>query len=168
MTYYLTLFDGKKKTMEGDIEHICDALYHEDCVIIDKYGNKKCRDEMKKNHANKLEMGSKCSLLLFRVISFDTIEIKYSLQNDQEEKIINQLLTTNDNNQIVKAQVMIEKSLSKDEIVCQKLLKRTFPKKRQSKKEAVEDDKEQEQEKQSKRRKMGVEPKLNMTAPTAA
>lgn len=157
--------------MEEDIEHICDALYHEDCVIIDKYGNKKCRDEMKKNHAKKLEMGSKCSLLLFRVISFDTIEIKYSLQNDHdEEKIINQLLTTNDNNQIVKAQVMIEKSLSKDEIVCQKLLKRTFPKKRQSKKEADEDedDKEQEQEKQSKRRKMGVEPKLNMTAPTAA
>lgn len=154
--------------MDEDIEHICDALYHEDCVIIDKDGNGKCRDEMKKNHAKKLEIGSKCSVLLFRVISFDTIEIKYSLKNDQEEKIICQLITTNDNNQIVKAEVMIEESLSKDDVVCKKLVKSTFPKKRQSEKEAAENDEEQEKEKRSKRRKLsGVEPQLNMTAAAA-
>jgi hypothetical protein len=124
--------------------------------------------ESAENHAKKLEIGSKCSVLLFRVISFDTIEIKYSLKNDQEEKIICQLITTNDNNQIVKAEVMIEESLSKDDVVCKKLVKSTFPRKRQSEKEAAENDEEQEKEKRSKRRKLsGVEPQLNMTAAAA-
>ena len=171
MTYYLTLFDGRKKTME-EIEHIFNALYHPDCIVIDKDGNKKSRDEMKKNHGKKLAMGSKCTLILFRVIAFDTIEIKYKLTNDEEERIIYQLLTTDENDKIVKAQVMIEEELSPDEIVCQKLLKSKFPKKKRQPEALTEEEQEQEQEQENKNKRMRVHhaepPQHKMTAPAAA
>jgi len=165
MTYYLTLFDGRKKTME-EIEHIFNALYHPDCIVIDKDGNKKSRDEMKKNHGKKLAMGSKCTLILFRVIAFDTIEIKYKLTNDEEERIIYQLLTTDENDKIVKAQVMIEEELSPDEIVCQKLLKSKFPKKKRQPEALTEE----EQENKNKRMRVhhAEPPQHKMTAPAAA
>jgi hypothetical protein len=167
MTYYLTLFDGRKKTME-EIEHIFNALYHPDCIVIDKDGNKKSRDEMKKNHGKKLAMGSKCTLILFRVIAFDTIEIKYKLANDEEERVIYQLLTTDENDKIVKAQVMIEEELSPDEIVCQKLLKSNFPKKKRQPEESTEEEEEQENKNKRRRVHHAEPPQHKMTTPAAA
>ena len=82
---------------------------------------------MKQTHAKKLAMASKCTLLLFRVITFDTIEIKYRIVNDEEDKVVYQLLTTNGDNRVVKARVMVEESLEKDVIVCEKLLGSKFP-----------------------------------------
>lgn len=167
MTYYLTLFDGKKKTFE-EVEHVFNALYHEDCVITDGDGNTKTREEMKQTHAKKLAMASKCTLLLFRVITFDTIEIKYRLVNDEEDKVIYQLLTTNGDNKVVKARVMVEESLEKDVIVCEKLLGSKFPspkKKRESSSEEEEEEQQQgddgkqhhdeDKEETTKRRKLG-------------
>ena len=161
MSYYLSLFDGKKKSIE-EVEHVFNALYHEDCVVTDKEGNTRNRDEMKEHHAKKLAMASKCTLLLFRVITYDTIEIKYRLVNDEEDKVIYQLLTTDNDNKIVKARVMIEDSLEKDVIVCEKLLGAKLPKKRESsdgggKKgdDGDEEGEEDEKEGKTKRRKVG-------------
>jgi hypothetical protein len=162
MSYYLTLFDGKKKTFE-EVEHVFDALYHKDCVITDGNGNTKTREEMKETHAKKLAMASKCTLLLFRVITFDTIEIKYRLVNEEEDKVIYQLLTTDGENKVVKARVMVEESLEKDVIVCEKLLGSKFPspkKKRESSEEEAKqgDDGGKEphnEEENTKRRKLG-------------
>lgn len=162
MSYYLTLFDGKKKTFE-EVEHVFNALYHKDCVITDGNGNTKTREEMKETHAKKLAMASKCTLLLFRVITFDTIEIKYRLVNEEEDKVIYQLLTTDGENKVVKARVMVEESLEKDVIVCEKLLGSKFPspkKKRESSEEEAKqgDDGGKEphnEEENTKRRKLG-------------
>jgi len=162
MSYYLTLFDGKKKTFE-EVEHVFNALYHKDCVITDGNGNTKTREEMKETHAKKLAMASKCTLLLFRVITFDTIEIKYRLVNEEEDKVIYQLLTTDGENKVVKARVMVEESLEKDVIVSEKLLGSKFPspkKKRESSEEEAKqgDDGGKEphnEEENTKRRKLG-------------
>jgi hypothetical protein len=162
MSYYLTLFDGKKKTFE-EVEHVFDALYHKDCVITDGNGNTKTREEMKETHAKKLAMASKCTLLLFRVITFDTIEIKYRLVNEEEDKVIYQLLTTDGENKVVKARVMVEESLEKDVSVSEKLLGSKFPspkKKRESSEEEAKqgDDGGKEphnEEENTKRRKLG-------------
>lgn len=133
MSYYLSLFDGKKKDIE-EVEHVFNALYHEDCVVTDGEGNTRNREEMKEHHAKKFAMATKCTLLLFRVVTYDTIEIKYRLVNDTEDKVIYQLLTTDDDNKITKARVMIEDSLEKDVLVCEKILGSKFPdaKKRES------------------------------------
>ena len=115
-------------------------------------------------------MGSKCTLILFRVIAFDTIEIKYKLANDEEERVIYQLLTTDENDKIVKAQVMIEEELSPDEIVCQKLLKSKFPKKKRQPEVLTEEEEEEEQENKNKRRRVhhAEPPQHKMTTPAAA
>jgi hypothetical protein len=169
MTYYLTLFDGRKKTME-EIEHIFNAMYHPDCIYIDRDGNKKNRDEMKKNHEEKLVMGSKITPLLFKLTGFDTMEVKYKLTNDEEEKVVHQLLTTDENDKIVKCKITIEAELSQDEIVRQKLLKSKFPKKKRQSEELTDeedDNDEQGQENQNKRRKVehdaGAPPQHKMT-----
>lgn len=162
MSYYLTLFDGKKKTFE-EVEQVFNALYHKDCVITDGNGNTKTREEMKETHAKKLAMASKCTLLLFRVITFDTIEIKYRLVNEEEDKVIYQLLTTDGENKVVKARVMVEESLEKDVSVSEKLLGSKFPspkKKRESSEEEAKqgDDGGKEphnEEENTKRRKLG-------------
>mmetsp|Transcript_1771 Transcript_1771/g.2834 ORF Transcript_1771/g.2834 Transcript_1771/m.2834 type:complete len:163 (+) Transcript_1771:206-694(+) len=161
MTYYLTLFDGKKKSFE-DVEHVFNSLYHEDCIITDGDGNTRTREEMKQTHAKKLAMASKCTLLLFRVITFDTIEIKYRIVNDEEDKVVYQLLTTNGDNRVVKARVMVEESLEKDVIVCEKLLGSKFPsspKKNKRESSAEGDGKKQQNEEEegetTKRRKLG-------------
>mmetsp|Transcript_23142 Transcript_23142/g.35048 ORF Transcript_23142/g.35048 Transcript_23142/m.35048 type:complete len:162 (+) Transcript_23142:137-622(+) len=159
MTYYLTLFDGKKKSFE-DVEHVFNSLYHEDCIITDGDGNTRTREEMKQTHAKKLAMASKCTLLLFRVITFDTIEIKYRIVNDEEDKVVYQLLTTNGDNRVVKARVMVEESLEKDVIVCEKLLGSKFPSSspNKNKRESAEGDgkkqNEEEEEEVTKRRKL--------------
>ena len=93
MTYYLTLFDGKEKSFE-DVEHVFNSIYHEDCIITDNDGITRTREEIKQTHAKKLAMASKCTLLLFRVITFDKFEIKYRLVNDSEDTVIHQVLTT--------------------------------------------------------------------------
>jgi len=160
MTYYLTLFDGKKKSFE-EVEHVFNSLYHEDCIITDGDGNTRTREEMKQTHAKKLAMASKCTLLLFRVITFDTIEIKYRIVNDEEDKVVYQLLTTNGDNRVVKARVMVEESLEKDVIVCEKLLGSKFPSSSKNKREssAEGDGKKQQNEEEegetAKRRKLG-------------
>lgn len=146
MTYYLTLFDGKKKTFE-EVEHVFNALYREDCVITDGEGNTKTREEMKQTHARKLAMASKCTLLLFRVITYHTIEIKYRLVNDEEDKVIYQLLTTDGDDKVVEARVMIEESsLEKDA----QTLGSKFP---TSEGDEIHDEKEEENT--NKRRKLG-------------
>jgi len=160
MTYYLTLFDGKKKSFE-EVEHVFNSLYHEDCIITDGDGNTRTREEMKQTHAKKLAMASKCTLLLFRVITFDTIEIKYRIVNDEEDKVVYQLLTTNGDNRVVKARVMVEESLEKDVIVCEKLLGSKFPSPSKNKRESsAEGDGEKQQNEEeegetAKRRKLG-------------
>mmetsp|Transcript_660 Transcript_660/g.1052 ORF Transcript_660/g.1052 Transcript_660/m.1052 type:complete len:161 (-) Transcript_660:284-766(-) len=159
MTYYLTLFDGKKKSFE-EVEHVFNSLYHEDCIITDGEGNTRTREEMKQTHAKKLAMASKCTLLLFRVITFDTIEIKYRIVNDEEDKVVYQLLTTNGDNRVVKARVMVEESLEKDVIVCEKLLGSKFPSPSKNKRESAEGDgkrqpNEEEEGETAKRRKLG-------------
>mmetsp|Transcript_28520 Transcript_28520/g.57402 ORF Transcript_28520/g.57402 Transcript_28520/m.57402 type:complete len:163 (-) Transcript_28520:302-790(-) len=161
MTYYLTLFDGKKKSFE-EVEHVFNSLYHEDCIITDGEGNTRTREEMKQTHAKKLAMASKCTLLLFRVITFDTIEIKYRIVNDEEDKVVYQLLTTNGDNRVVKARVMVEESLEKDVIVCEKLLGSKFPSSspKNNRESSAEGDgkrqpNEEEEGETAKRRKLG-------------
>ncbi|KAL7494388.1 hypothetical protein ACHAWT_007014 [Skeletonema menzelii] len=148
MTYYLTLFDGKPKTFE-ETEHVFNSLYHEDCVITDGDGNTRTREEMKQIHAKKFAMASKCTLLLFRVLTFDTIEIKYRLVNDSEDKVVHQLLTTNGDNKVVRGKFTIEESKEKDVEICEK----SSPKKKRESSEG--DGKEQDEEDTTKRRKLG-------------
>ena len=153
-----------------EIEHIFNAMYHPDCIYIDRDGNKKNRDEMKKNHEEKLVMGSKITPLLFKLTGFDTMEVKYKLTNDEEEKVVHQLLTTDENDKIIKCKITIEAELSQDEIVRQKLLKSKFPKKKRQSEELTDeedDNDEQGQENKNKRRKVehdaGAPPQHKMT-----
>src|SRR6056300_1403297 len=154
-----------------EIEHIFNAMYHPDCIYIDRDGNKKNRDEMKKNHEEKLIMGSKITPLLFKLTGFDTMEVKYKLTNGEEEKVVHQHLTTDENDKIVKCKITIEAELSRDEIVCQKLLKSEFPKRKRQSEELTEkeDDNEQGQENKNKRRRVNAAepPQHKMTTPAA-
>ena len=151
MTYYLTLFDGKPKTFE-DVAHVFDALYHQDCIITDADGkNPRTRDEIKQTHAKKFAMASKCTLLLFRVVTFDIIEIKYRLVNEEEDKVVHQWLTTDGDNKVVKGKFTIEESKKmNDDVVAS-------PKKKRESLEGDGDGKEEDEEggENTKRRKLG-------------
>ena len=153
-----------------EVEHIFNAMYHPDCIYIDRDGNKKNREEMKKIHEEKLVMGSKITPLLFKLTGFDTMEVKYKLTNDEEEKVVHQHLTTDENDKIVKCKITIEAELSPDEIVRRKLSNSNFPKKKRQSEELSEeedDNDEQGQENKNKRRRVkhgaGAPPQHKMT-----
>ena len=140
-----------------EIEHIFNAMYHPDCIYIDRDGNKKSRDEMKKNHGKKLAMGSKCTPIQFKLTGFDTMEVKYKLTNDEEEKVVHQHLTTDENDKIVKCKITIEAELSRDEIIRQKVSHSTDPNKKRQLEESIDkeddnDDQGQENKNNKRRR----------------
>ena len=113
---------------------------------------------MKKTHAMKLALASKCTLLLFRVITFDTIEIKYRLVNEEEDRVIHQLITTDKDNRIMKLR-MIEDwvdDVDKDVIISEKLLGTKLPQKREEGDKKPEEE-EQQDEGNTKRRKLGAD-----------
>ena len=152
MTYYLSLFDGSKKSF-GEVERVFNYLFHEDCIITDSDGNTRNREDLKQNHAEKLALSSKCTLLLFRVVTYDIIEIKYRLVNDEEDKIIHQILTTNGDNRVVKARVTIEDSSEKDSSICKKLITSRLPSPK-NKRDTLEG--EEEEKTNTKRMKVEV------------
>ena len=149
--YYLSIFDGTEKEFSS-VEHICDALYRDDCII---YLNEMemNKEQMKKHHANKLALGSKATLLQFQVKSLDTMEVKYRLVNSVEDLIVSQVITTDGAERIVEAKVTHQAYVPEKESRKRLESKMTSP---------------YEQERRNLCKRQRRKSKLNMVATTAA
>ena len=61
---YFAAIDGTKKDF-SEVQHLFDALYHDDFTLVFKDGETTSRDDMKEVHAGYLSEGSKVTLIHF-------------------------------------------------------------------------------------------------------
>ena len=95
---YLAAFDGTPKDF-SEVEPLFDALYHQDFAstqklynkdhhleLSDKYGYEvSTRDEVKEMHADLLSKGSSVTLLHFRKVGLNCIDVEFRLTNEEED-----------------------------------------------------------------------------------
>ena len=100
---YLAAFDGKKKDF-SEVEPLFDALFHEEYSDTIHFRHQAVsREQTKADHAKHVAMGSKATLVHYRRVGFNTIDVSYVFFNDQEEVVTRQLLTRQ-NGRIIRAQ----------------------------------------------------------------
>ncbi len=90
---YLAAFDGKKKDF-SEVEHLFDALFHDDfsdTVYLSQQATSK--EQIKTLHARYFAMGTKAKLLDYRRVGLKTIDVSYHLFNDEEDIVTRQLIT---------------------------------------------------------------------------
>ena len=90
---YLAAFDGKKKDF-SEVEHLFDALFHDDfsdTVYLSQQATSK--EQMKTLHARYFAMGTKATLIYYRRVGLKTIDVSYHLFNDEEDVVTRQLIT---------------------------------------------------------------------------
>ena len=111
---YFAAFDGTKKQDFSDVEPLFDALFSKNFTLVLKdhasyvsiadtfYGMTLSRDQVKDDHANKLSKGTTLTLIHFRKIGLDCVDVQFALKNEDEDKVIRAVFTIEDN-KIVKA-----------------------------------------------------------------
>eukprot|EP00985_Skeletonema_marinoi_P001150 scaffold464_cov130-Skeletonema_marinoi.AAC.2 len=100
---YLAAFDGKKKDF-SEVEHVFDALFHEEFSdTINVHHQAVSREHIKTLHTEYFAMGTKATLIHYRIVGLNTVDVSYNLFNDQEEVITRQLFTRQ-NGRVVRAQ----------------------------------------------------------------
>ena len=117
---YITAFNGAKKDF-SEVEPEFDALYHKDFTlklkewkapkpetdINEKFataydGKTLSRDEVKTFHASLLEKGTKITLIHFRKIGLDCLDVQLHFKNEEEERDI-RIVYSIQNNKLVMA-----------------------------------------------------------------
>ena len=114
---YFAVFDGSKREDFSYIEPLFDALYAKNFTLVLKnddaytstasifYGMTLSRDQVKDDHAKKLSKGTKLTLIHFRKIGLNCVDVQFALKNEDEDIVIRAVLTIEDN-KIVKATVV--------------------------------------------------------------
>ena len=114
---YLAAFDGKKKDFSG-VEHLFDALFHDDfsdTVYLSQQATSK--EQIKAIHARYFAMGTKAKLLDYRRVGLKTIDVSYHLFNDEEDIVTRQLITRKNCRVIRTQQLSYQKvSLNTDDV----------------------------------------------------
>jgi hypothetical protein len=114
---YLAAFDGKKKDFSG-VEHLFDALFHDDfsdTVYLSQQATSK--EQIKALHARYFAMGTKAKLLDYRRVGLKTIDVSYHLFNDEEDIVTRQLITRKNCRVIRTQQLSYQKvSLNTDDV----------------------------------------------------
>ena len=93
---YLAVFDGNKKDF-SEVEHLFDSLYHEKMTFTFKDGEIATREDMKRLHADQLSKGSKITLIHFRKIGVECIDVKMRVENEQEDIVLHKVYSLEDN-----------------------------------------------------------------------
>lgn len=106
---YLSIFDGKKKD-----KHVLrlatdefDAIYHSKVQSTEYGGYPINRHQIQHLHNLHLSLGSKMTLLCLRCESLQTVDVKFQVVNKQENTIVHNILTLEDN-KIIKVQTKEE------------------------------------------------------------
>lgn len=115
---YFAVFDGSKREDFSNIEPLFDALYAKNFTLVLKddasytstssdifYGMTLSRDQVKDDHANKLSKGTKLTLIHFRKIGLNCVDVQFALKNEDEDIVIRAVFTIEDD-KIVKATVV--------------------------------------------------------------
>ena len=115
---YFAVFDGTKKEDFSNFDPLFDALYHDNFTLVLKdeasyasvepsifYGMTLSRDKVKDDHANKLSKGTTLTLIHFRKIGLNCVDVQFALKNEDEDIVIRAVLTIEDD-KIVKATVV--------------------------------------------------------------
>ena len=114
---YLAAFDGKKKDF-SEVEHLFDALFHDDfsdTVYLSQQATSK--EQIKALHARYFAMGTKAKLLDYRRVGLKTIDVSYHLFNDEEDIVTRQLITRKNCRVIRTQQLSYQKvSLNTDDV----------------------------------------------------
>jgi hypothetical protein len=114
---YLAAFDGKKKDF-SEVEHLFDALFHDDfsdTVYLSQQATTK--EQVKTLHARYFAMGTKAKLLDYRRVGLKTIDVSYHLFNEEEDIVTRQLITRKNCRVIRSQQLSYQKvSLNTDDV----------------------------------------------------
>ena len=92
---YLRTFDGSKREFSSEVEALFDQLY-DDNFYESKNETLITKDQVKQVHTRLFEIGSKVTLTHFKHKGPDRIDIKYRLENAEEDRTIHQLILTKD------------------------------------------------------------------------
>eukprot|EP00984_Skeletonema_dohrnii_P026154 scaffold15452_cov102-Skeletonema_dohrnii-CCMP3373.AAC.2 len=91
---YIAAFDGTNNITPAEFQTRFDNLYHKDFTFLSKDGKTLTREEVYKREASKLANGTKVTLIHFRKIGLDCIDIKLGLVNGGEEHAVARFVTT--------------------------------------------------------------------------
>ena len=114
---YLAAFDGKKKDF-SEVEHLFDALFHDDFSdTVYRSQQAISKEQIKTLHASYFAMGTKAKLLDYRRVGLKTIDVSYHLFNDEEDVVTRQLITRKNCRVIRTQQLSYQKvSLNTDDV----------------------------------------------------
>mmetsp|Transcript_24326 Transcript_24326/g.37718 ORF Transcript_24326/g.37718 Transcript_24326/m.37718 type:complete len:155 (-) Transcript_24326:70-534(-) len=90
---YIAAFDGNNNISPAKFQTRFDNLYHKNFTFLSKDGKTLTREEVYEREARKLANGTKVTLIHFRKIGLDCIDIKLGLVNGGEEHAV-RLVTT--------------------------------------------------------------------------
>uniref|UniRef100_A0A7S2LWR3 Uncharacterized protein n=1 Tax=Skeletonema marinoi TaxID=267567 RepID=A0A7S2LWR3_9STRA len=82
---YIAAFDGNNNISPAKFRTRFDNLYHKDFNFLSKHGKTLTREEVYEREASKLANGTKVTLIHFRKIGLDCIDIKLGLVNGGED-----------------------------------------------------------------------------------
>eukprot|EP00984_Skeletonema_dohrnii_P033853 scaffold31840_cov67-Skeletonema_dohrnii-CCMP3373.AAC.1 len=85
---YIAVFDGTNNIPPAKFQTRFDNLYHKNFTFLSKDGNTLTREEVYEREASKLANGTKVTLIHFRKIGLDCIDIKLGLVNGGEEHAV--------------------------------------------------------------------------------
>ena len=93
---YFATFDGNKKEF-SEVEHLFDDLYHED-FQLDFQSFTLTREVAKRAHASYMSRCAQVTLIHFRRIGLDLVDVKFHINNREEEEdfIIHMMYTIRD------------------------------------------------------------------------
>ena len=90
---YIAAFDGTNNISPAKFQTRFDNLYHKNFTFLSKHGKTLTREEVYEREASKLANGTKVTLIHFRKIGLDCIDIKLGLVNGGEEYAVRAVTT---------------------------------------------------------------------------
>ena len=118
---YITVFDGTNREFSEVEQTKFDNLFHKDFTMTIKtneayesikddcyYGKMITRDELIAIHEKSLAKGTNTTLIHFRKIGLDCLDVQFRVQNEDEDKVIRVVYTIQDG-KIIWAQVVDDK-----------------------------------------------------------
>ena len=93
---YFATFDGNKKEF-SEVQHLFDDLYHKD-FQLDFQSFTLTRAVAKRAHSSYMSRGAQVTLIHFRHIGLDLVDVKFHINNSEEEEdfIVHMMYTIQD------------------------------------------------------------------------
>uniref|UniRef100_A0A7S2LYG3 Uncharacterized protein n=1 Tax=Skeletonema marinoi TaxID=267567 RepID=A0A7S2LYG3_9STRA len=102
---YIAAFDGNNNISPAKFRTRFDNLYHKDFNFLSKHGKTLTREEVYEREASKLANGTKVTLIHFRKIGLDCIDVKLGLVNGKEERTIRAVTTITDRQAVTSKEI---------------------------------------------------------------